>query len=68
MTSAAGIIHIVAGNNFVFYTKVVECHHIFGCLTFECIEIFYRKYVIVIPLEFQARPILYYPLHVGFVQ
>ena len=52
MTSAAGIIHIVAGNNFVFYTKVVECHHIFGSLTFECIEIFYRKYVIMIPLEF----------------
>ena len=68
MRSATRVVHVMRCNNLVLDSKMIECHHIINCLAFKSVEILHRKYIILIPFEFEPRPIRSDTFYMAFVK
>ena len=58
VAAATAVVHVVAGDNFIADSKLVESHHVIGGLALESVEIFDGEHIILIPFELEAGPII----------
>lgn len=68
MTATTAIVHVMAGNNLVTDSKLVQGHDVVNCLTFESIEILYGEHIILVPLQLETRSVVDGRLHVALIE
>lgn len=68
MATAAAIVHVVAGDDFVADTELVEGHDIVHSFALECVQVLYGEDVVFVPFELQPWAIVDGGLDMTLVQ
>lgn len=54
--------------DFVFDTKVIQCHYIFHTLAFKSVEVLHREYIVLVPFQFKSGAFIDNTFNMTFVQ